>query len=124
MQTSPRIPRQHPTTGCYHALTVVIFPVMIYLMQLLGKVSILATCASGALVLCKAILEVRHHHASSHRQSHPLPSRSLLVSVQAPVAGCYLCRQVRQLRPYEIEGQRAGICQHCHHWTSFSRQQA
>ncbi len=119
---SRRAPRRTP--GCYRTLTIVIFPVMIYLLQLFGKVSILATCASGTLVVCKAIVELRHHQAASSRQSRPLPSRSLLVPVHAPVASCYLCQQVRQLRPYEIAGWRAGICQHCHHWTLFSRQHA
>ncbi len=116
---SHRTQRQS-TTGCYHTLTVVIFPITIYLLQLLGKISLLATCASGALVVCKAILEVRHHHTASRCRSHPHSPRSFLVPV--PVAHCFLCQQRRQLRPHEIAGQRVGICQHCYDWIAFSRQ--
>jgi hypothetical protein len=124
---SHRTPTPHYTTKSYSLLTLVIFPLALYLLQsplvppVLGNASFLAAIATGLLVICRVIIEWRHHCQSAA----PLPASThpALVRVQAPLAGCYFCGQVRQLQPYEISGQRrVGICQRCHHCVEFTGQ--
>jgi hypothetical protein len=118
MSQTHRAPTRHYTTpGCYSTLTIAILPLVIYFLQLFGKASSLAACAAGVLVVLKILIEWLHawHHDS---QSAPLlrpTSRPRLVQVQPPLAGCFLCGQIRQLHPYEVSGHRVGICQRCHH---------
>jgi hypothetical protein len=118
---STHSPHRQSTTGSAPILIIVILPLMMYVLQLLGKISLLATGASGILVVCKVILEMRHHRAACHRQDY---SFSPLALHQAPAARCFLCQQVRQLSPTRIAGQRVGICHRCQNWTAFSRQYA
>lgn len=123
---SSHIPRRHSTSGFVHLLIIVIFPLMISAFQLLGKISIVATWASSILVVCKVILEMRHHRAACRRQSHLASPQPLLVPLQAPAptGRCFLCHQVRPLHPFQIAALRAGICHRCQNWITFSRQYA
>ncbi len=119
MSQSHRTPTPHYTTRKhYSTFTIAILPLAIYFLQLLGKASFLAACAAGTLVVVKVFIELRHNsqRIPAHR---PTPSPRL-VQVQAPLAGCYLCGEVRHLQPYAISGQRVGICQHCYHCVSFT----
>ena len=118
MSQTHRTPTPHYTPSKhYSTLTIAIFPLAIYFLQLLGKASALAACAAGILVVLKVIVELQHHHRASVRRPSPPPT---LVRVQAPLAGCYLCGELHHLRPYQMEGQRVGICRHCHHCMAFS----
>ncbi len=110
-----RTPTSHYTT-----LIVAIFPLAIYFFQLLGKVSSFAAGAAGVLVVLKVIVELHHHHAAP-RSSRPAPAPAL-IQVEAPIAGCYLCQELRHLRPSNVGGHRVGICQRCHHCLSFTNQ--
>jgi hypothetical protein len=108
-------------TATYHTFTIVILPLALYVLQLLGMSSALATYAAGVLVLVKMMVEWRHQHQRPMPQTTAVP-RSSLVPAQAPLAGCYLCHQLRPLWPYQIAGHRVGICQQCHHCLHFTQQ--
>jgi hypothetical protein len=60
-------------------------------------------------------LGLQHRRHSSARRPRSPRVQACLVPVQPPLAGCYLCQEVHRLVPYEIMGQRVGICKHCHY---------
>lgn len=110
-------------TGCYTTLTLAIFPLSIYFLQMLGKVSTIAAGAAGILVVLKVIIDWSYHRRQRSHQYDP-SSQIAFVRVQAPLAGCYFCKNMRPLRPYEVAGHRVGICQHCHDCVGFTSRHA
>ncbi|HZU00813.1 MAG TPA: hypothetical protein VFA10_14195 [Ktedonobacteraceae bacterium] len=120
---------QHPLkkrvaiANFYQTFTIVIVPVALYILQLFGMGSSLATYAAGVLVLLKILVEWRQQHQQQPAPQHAAPiARASLVPAQAPLAGCYLCHQLRPLRPYQIAGHQVGICEPCHHCLHFTQQ--
>lgn len=115
-----RTRRSSRTTGCVSLLTIVVFPLTIYFVPQMGERNLsLAAYVTGILVMLKVVIEWgnrshshHRHHAPVYRYSVPRPC---LVSVQAPLAGCYLCQHIHYLRPYHTaSGQRVGLCQRCY----------
>ncbi len=120
---SSRTQRRPASLGCFGWLTIAVLPLLIYVFQLLGKVSSMASCVAGMLLVLKVVVELRHARPQ-HRPRSPRQPPAPLVrrASQEALAGCYFCGEVHALRPYPIgDGVRVGVCQHCHCSLNLSR---
>ncbi len=109
-------------TRLYHIFSTFL-PIAIYVFQFIGKFTLVGTCVAGVLTALKAWVEWKHYHSKPVQRQNPQP-QSLLVPIRAPIAGCYLCREMHQLRPYSLAGHQVGICQRCYHWSTFTHHYA
>ncbi len=118
--------RRPATLGCFGWLTIAILPLLIYVFQLLGKVSSVASCVAGMLLVLKVVVELRHarpqHRPRAQRSLRQQPAPLVRRAPQEALAGCYFCGKVQMLRPYAIDDERrVGACQHCHRTLFLSR---
>jgi len=144
-------PHHHRSQRGYRTLTIAVFPLAIYVFQLLSRVSFAATCATGVLVALKALVEWGHHrpHCPQPRQRRPrttvllappLPATTALsvplpppvprmsttivcpVQIPPPTGVCFLCQKRSAKRVYWLPARRrTGICEQCWDWVAFSR---
>lgn len=96
-------PTSHSTTG-YPALTIIFFPFALYLLQLLGRISLAAACAGGVLLIVKVIFDWRALRAAPPVKRTP----------RGPLAGCYYCGDLRPLCALQRTGYRIGVCRQCY----------
>ncbi len=115
---------RHPIPpGCSPLLTIVVFPLLIYLCQQFGKFSSIASSLAGMLLILKIVVELRHHlQQSRSRMLHPRSASPARRVSQNTLAACYFCEERHRLHPYTIDGMRIGVCQHCYINLRFSRQ--
>ena len=99
-------------------LTTAIFPLLIYIFQLLGKASNAASGIAGMLLLLKIAVELRQHRLHVPRSRQTSRRRR---APQETLAGCYFCEELHVLRPYHFDGLRVGVCQHCYRNLHLSR---
>lgn len=116
---------QHQTPTRLYRILSILLPLGIYGCQLFGKFTLVGTCAAGVLTALKAWVEWKQHSSKRVVQRTSPQPQSLLVPLRAPVAGCYLCHEMHQLRPYQITtGHQVGICQQCYRWSTFTHHYA
>jgi hypothetical protein len=116
--------RRSASLGCFGWLTIAVLPLLIYVFQLLGKISSAASCVAGMLLVLKVVVELRHARPLPRPRSPRQPSAPLVRRApQEPLAGCYFCGKIQMLRPYAIDDERrVGACQHCHRTLFLSRE--
>lgn len=116
---------KHRQTPKHHyimqLLTVAVFPIAIYLLDLASKLYSMAAFAAGIVVFLKVLFELVSRPTSpapsARRQAQPRLG-SPTVAIVGP---CYLCGARRQLIAHQIgPRQKVWVCQRCNHCMTFS----
>lgn len=116
--------QSHRTPTHYYTmrlLTLAVFPLAIYFLQMLGKIYSLAAVAAGILIFVKVLLDLLVSHSVPQNHSSPAPRRTL--THQSPP--CQLCGNANKiLVPHPFDSRHLWVCHDCHSCMKFTEQYA
>jgi hypothetical protein len=105
--------KSHILTQNYtmRVLAVTLLPLLIYLFELLGKVSGIAALIAGVLLFTKILLDTLSIPHAPVRQ----------VKQRTRIVPCYLCQHTTsQPIPCHVPGKRMLVCPNCYQSITFS----
>ncbi len=95
------------------AVHIILFlvPVILYFLQLLGRISAPATILAGVIICVKAAVEIMRAKSYLSKREHQVKNQIIVCPVKAK---CEACGIYTFLTPYDLSSQLMYFCKHCY----------